>query len=167
MKKKCLFIGTRIEALRTVEKLINVKLIITNKNSYIDKNRKNKILVDKKNKNKIHTLIDNIDVDIVFSAGYPYILSKKIINNKKKIFLNSHPSYLPFYRGRKCIYEAYINREKFYGVTLHIMDEMVDTGKIIYQEKVKQENKKIEVIYNNIFTKLEPKVIKSGLKKIL
>ena len=108
-----------------------------------------------------------MDVDIVFSAGYPYILSKKIINNKKKIFLNSHPSYLPFYRGQKSILDAFNNGEKFYGVTLHFMKEIVDTGKIIHQEKIKLENKELKLIYNDIFSKLEPRIIKKGLLKIL
>ena len=167
MKKKCLFIGTRIEALRVVEKLMDVELIITSKNSFIDKKRKKKRIVNKVNKKKIHFLINNIDVDIVFSAGYPFILPREIINNKKKIFINSHPSYLPSYRGQKSILDAFNKGEKFYGVTLHFMKEIVDTGKIIHQEKIKLENKELKLIYNDIFSKLEPRIIKKGLLKIL
>ncbi len=47
------------------------------------------------------------------------------------------------------------------------MKEIVDTGKIIHQEKIKLENKELKLIYNDIFSKLEPRIIKKGLLKIL
>ena len=47
---------------------------------------------------------------------------------------NLHASLLPQYRGAAPINWAIINGEKFTGVTTFMIDEQIDTGKIIYQE---------------------------------
>lgn len=161
-----IFIGTRIEALQKVEELTNVIKIITTKGSFIEKNRKKVEFVEKKNKNFINSIILNSKAELIFSAGYPYILPKNILN-ANKIFINSHPSILPFYKGSKCIKRAFENKEKYYGCTLHHMSEEVDSGKIIYQKKVLLENYSLIEIYQYLFTKCEVEVIEKGLLKIL
>ncbi len=50
--------------------------------------------------------------------------------------INYHPSLLPKYRGGSAINWAVISGEKETGVTVHYIDEGVDTGDIILQEKV-------------------------------
>ncbi len=50
--------------------------------------------------------------------------------------INYHPSLLPKYRGGSAINWAIINGEKETGVTIHFIDDGVDTGPIILQEKV-------------------------------
>ena len=50
--------------------------------------------------------------------------------------INYHPSLLPRYRGGSAINWAVINGEQETGVTIHFIDEGVDTGPIILQEKV-------------------------------
>ena len=161
-----IFIGTRIEALQKVEELTNVIKIITTKGSFIEKNRKKVEFVDKKNKKCINSIIFNSKARLIFSAGYPYILPKNILS-ANKIFINSHPSILPFYKGRNCIQRAFENKEKYYGCTLHHMSEEVDSGKIIYQKKVLLENYSLIEIYQHLFTKCEVEVIEKGLLKIL
>lgn len=163
---KSLFIGTRIEALEKLEELTEVVNIITTKNSYIDNKRKSKIIVNNKNKDQINLLLIKSDAELILSSGYPFILPKKIISLKRKIFVNSHPSLLPNYKGRQCIKRAYENNETFYGCSLHYMEDEVDSGKIIYQEKVLLKNLSLEKIYQHIFSKCEVSVIEKGLKKI-
>ena len=163
---KSIFIGTRIEALEKLEELTNVIKIITVKDSFIDKKRTQKTIVNKDNKNDINSIILNSDAKLIFSSGYPYILSKDILL-ANKIFINSHPSYLPFYKGRKCIKRAYEKNEKFYGCTLHYMNEDVDNGEIIYQKKASLKNYSLDEIYQYLFSKCEVEVIEKGLKKIL
>ena len=164
---KSIFIGTRIEALEKLEELTEVLDIITIKDSYIDNKRKKKIIVNKHNKEEINSFLTNSSAKLIFSSGYPFILPKKLISIKKKIFINSHPSILPKYKGRKCIKRAYENNEDLYGCTLHYMSENVDSGKIISQQEVILKNYSLEKIYQYLFSICEVEVIEKGLKKIL
>ena len=73
--------------------------------------------------------------DIVVSYGYRHILSKDFINKSKAPVINLHISYLPWNRG------AHPNFWSFYectpcGVTIHLIDEGIDTGAIIYQKEI-------------------------------
>lgn len=68
--------------------------------------------------------------------------------------INYHPSLLPKYRGGAAINWAVISGEKETGVTIHYIDEGVDTGEIILQEKVKvDDNDSVGSVY---FKKLYP-----------
>jgi methionyl-tRNA formyltransferase len=76
-----------------------------------------------------------IGFDIVVSYGYRHILTGSIINNSKTPIVNLHISYLPWNRG------AHPNFWSFYestpcGVTIHLIDEGIDTGAIIYQKEI-------------------------------
>ncbi len=161
-----IFIGTRIEALQKVEELTSVIEIITVKDSFVHKARANSKLVNKDNKQDINKLIYNSKAELVISAGYPFILPSEVLKTNK-IFINSHPSILPFYKGRKCIKRAYENNESIYGCTLHHMNELVDSGKIIYQMKKSLKNYSLDKIYQYLFSKCEAHVIEKGLKMIL
>jgi methionyl-tRNA formyltransferase len=77
--------------------------------------------------------------DLVVSFGYRHILKKRVIDNLGCPIFNLHISYLPFNRG------AHPNFWSFYentpsGVTIHLIDEGVDTGPIVYQRYVNFEN---------------------------
>jgi len=80
--------------------------------------------------------------DLLISFGYKHILKKIDINKFNCPILNLHISYLPFNRG------AHPNFWSFYdntpsGVTIHLVDEGVDTGPIIFQRLIdfsKEEN---------------------------
>ncbi len=48
--------------------------------------------------------------------------------------INVHPSKLPYYRGRDCIRWAMMYGEREVGISIHMMDESLDTGEIILQE---------------------------------
>ena len=80
--------------------------------------------------------IDSIDgYDLVISFGYRHILSKEVIGSGNAPMVNLHSSYLPWNRG------AHPNFWSFYddtpsGVSIHLIDEGVDTGPILYQKYV-------------------------------
>ena len=166
IKVNSIFIGTRIEALQKFEELTSVIKIITVKDSYVHRERANSILVNKKNKEAINKKIYSSKAELVLSAGYPFILPANVLKTNK-IFLNSHPSFLPFYKGRKCIKRAYENNEHNYGCTLHYMSEIVDSGKIIYQMKKSLKNYSLDEIYQYLFSECEAQVIEKGLKMVL
>ncbi len=163
---KSIFIGTRIEALEKLENLTNVTNIITIKDSYVDRRKDKKIIVNKENIEKINLFLIDSKVDIIFSSGYPFILPKEVINSDK-LFINSHPSFLPSYKGKKCIKRAFDENEEFFGCTLHFMNENVDSGEIIYQKKISLKNLPLNEIYQMIFSKLEVEVIEYGLNKLI
>ena len=48
--------------------------------------------------------------------------------------INCHAGKLPDYRGRNILNWALINDEKEFGITVHFIDEGIDTGDIILQE---------------------------------
>tara|TARA_Y100000022_G_scaffold184442_1_gene179477 strand:+ start:987 stop:1898 length:912 start_codon:yes stop_codon:yes gene_type:complete len=81
------------------------------------------------------------DADLFVSMSFDQILKKDIIYLPKMGFLNCHAGALPFYRGRNILNWALINDEKEFGVTVHFIDEGIDTGDIILQKKRAISNK--------------------------
>lgn len=73
--------------------------------------------------------------DLGLSVWNKYILKRETLNATTHGWVNTHPSLLPHGRGSDPYYWAIAHNEPF-GVTLHWMDEGVDTGPIIVQEIV-------------------------------
>lgn len=167
-KPSAIFLGTRLEALHVIKSNFDVKKIITTNNSHIHNRKfKNTILVNKKNKNKIFDLLKNSDVKLIFSAGFPFIIPKNILSIcTDKIFLNSHPSFLPLFKGRKSITKAFEKGAKEYGSTVHFMNHKVDSGKILTQKKIIIKENNLKKVQKKIFSFLEPKVIKESMVKL-
>lgn len=76
------------------------------------------------------------DVDLVVLAGYMAILSPDFINAFEGFIVNVHPSLLPAYPGLRAIERAHEAGDPQTGVTVHLVDEGVDTGPVIAQEAV-------------------------------
>jgi len=74
--------------------------------------------------------------DMVVLAAFGQILPKEIIELPRFGCLNVHPSLLPRYRGAAPINWALINGDRETGVTIMLMDEGVDSGDILLQEKI-------------------------------
>lgn len=78
-----------------------------------------------------------LDISKIISLQYKNIISHKIIDLYKNKIFNIHFSYLPINRGCYPIAWSILNNDEFSGVTLHRVDEGIDTGNIILQEKIK------------------------------
>jgi methionyl-tRNA formyltransferase len=65
-----------------------------------------------------------------------YILKKNLINKAKNAAINFHPG-TPKYRGIGCINYALYEDTKFYGSTCHLINETIDSGKILSLKKFK------------------------------
>jgi len=72
--------------------------------------------------------------DLLVLAGYMKILDKQVIGRFRTI--NTHPSLLPAFPGAHAIRDALAHGVKVSGVTVHWVDEGVDTGPIIAQAAV-------------------------------
>lgn len=75
-------------------------------------------------------------VDLIAVAAFSRILKKVIIAAPPLGCLNVHPSLLPKYRGPNPMYWVLANRESVTGVTIHYIDEGVDTGPILLQREL-------------------------------
>lgn len=72
--------------------------------------------------------------DIFVSMSFNQIFKINTINFPPLKTINCHAGKLPFYRGRNILNWALINDEKEFGITVHYMDEGIDTGDIILQK---------------------------------
>ena len=66
--------------------------------------------------------------------SFNQIFRKDIINLTPIGIINCHAGKLPFYRGRNILNWVLINDEKEFGITVHFVDEGIDTGDIILQK---------------------------------
>ena len=75
-------------------------------------------------------------VEIVCLAGYMRFLSAAFIDAYRGRILNVHPSLLPAFPGLGAVGQALAYGAKVTGVTVHFVDEGVDTGPIIFQRAI-------------------------------
>lgn len=146
LKTKVLFLGYNSSETKIINHLIS-----------------NNCIVDHDNE-KLNNF--NINYDIVICFGYRHILKKEFINKCDCPIINLHISYLPYNRG------AHPNFWSFYdnticGVTIHLLDEGIDTGPILFQKKVIFKNEvTFYETYKRLFNEIENLFI-LNIKKIL
>jgi len=78
-------------------------------------------------------IIKQYNCDLFVSMSFNQIFRTEIINLPKYKTINCHAGKLPFYRGRNILNWALINDDKDFGITVHYVDEGIDTGDIILQ----------------------------------
>ena len=78
--------------------------------------------------------LESHGVELVVSAGFMELLSPGFIARFPQRIVNVHPALLPAFPGLRPIEEALEHGVKVMGVTVHFMDEGVDSGPIILQE---------------------------------
>jgi phosphoribosylglycinamide formyltransferase-1 len=76
------------------------------------------------------------DVDVLVSAGYMRLLGKRVLGAFEGRWLNVHPALLPSFPGMHGVRDALAHGVKVTGVTVHLVDEGVDTGPIVLQEAI-------------------------------
>lgn len=80
--------------------------------------------------------LDAAEVRLVVLTGYMRILSPSFVEHYRNRILNIHPALLPSFRGMDAFQQALDYGVKWTGTTVHIVDEDVDHGPIIYQMPV-------------------------------
>ncbi len=129
--------GLGLDTLIKMKPRFKIGFVLTdsNSNEIIDFCNENEIPVYKGNprNGKAYDFIKNIEVDIIASINYLFLIKKDIIQHSKKLTFNIHGSLLPKYRGRTPHVWAIINNEKEAGITAHKIDEGCDTGDILSQ----------------------------------
>ena len=155
---------------QTLQKLTpnySIKFILTDKHSTdiiaLAKEEQIPFYAGNPRNGKGFEIIKNIEVDVIASINYLFLIEQDIISHPKKLIFNIHGSLLPKYRGRTPHVWAIINGEKIAGITAHVVDEGCDTGKIIHQIEVPIEEEdtgaKMLEKYQTLYVPLVQKVL--------
>jgi len=80
-------------------------------------------------------LVDH-DVDLVVLAGYMHLLTPPFLDRFPEAIVNVHPSLLPDFPGAHAVEEQLAAGVTESGATVHLVDEGVDSGAILAQERV-------------------------------
>ena len=75
-------------------------------------------------------------VELVVLAGYMRILPPEVLDQYPDRVVNVHPSLLPAFPGATAVADALAYGVRVTGVTVHLVDEGVDTGPVLLQEAV-------------------------------
>ncbi len=71
--------------------------------------------------------------DLVACAGFMRLLTPLFLDAFKERVINIHPALLPKYPGRHGIQDSYASKDRELGITIHRVNEGMDTGPIIKQ----------------------------------
>lgn len=114
-------------------------------------------------------ILNEKEVDLIVLAGYMRLIGNVLLDKFKGRIINIHPSLLPAFPGLNAIEQAYRAGEKVFGITIHYVDEGVDTGEIIAQECFKIEGdenlEEIEERVHELEHRLYPVVIENVLNE--
>jgi len=109
---------------------------------------------------KIIKLLEEEKIDLIVLAGYMFLVSPIFVRKFKNRILNIHPALLPSFKGTHGIKDAYEYGVKVTGVTVHFVDEGLDSGPIIIQraveidqdESMEELEEKIHRVEHEIYT---------------
>ena len=90
-------------------------------------------------------------VDLIVLAGYMELLSGEFVGRFRNRIVNVHPALLPSFPGLDAISQALAHGVRVTGVTVHLVDEGVDSGPIVLQQA-------IEVPYTRDRAQLEEEI---------
>jgi len=89
--------------------------------------------------------------DYVISLYARRIVPNKVIRSARRGTFNLHPSLLPDYKGCFSAPWVIINRESETGITIHELSNKIDSGKILFQKRIKvSDNETGFSLYNKL-----------------
>lgn len=106
-----------------------------------------------------------LEVDLVVLAGYMQLLSASFVRRFAGRIINVHPALLPAFPGLDAIGQALAHGVKVAGVTIHFVDEGVDSGPIIAQRAVEvpadRDRAKLEQAIHAVEHELLPEAVRA------
>lgn len=157
--KSVIFFGTPFFAREILDHLLNsqipISLVVTqpSKPSGRKKEKKDSEVKEFALKNKLEILecdkigSQQIEIfkrkspDFLITAAFGSLLPKELLELPKYGSLNVHPSLLPKYRGPSPIQYALLNGDKNTGTTIMLMNEKMDAGEVLSQQKLSVNDK--------------------------
>ena len=161
---------------KTKKSLIRIVLVVSDNSKakglgYANKSRINNIIIKSSNRknfeDRLLKLLKRNNVDLICLAGFMKILSGSFIKKFYKPILNIHPSLLPKYKGLNTLNRAIQNKDRYSGATVHIVNEKLDSGKIILQKKIKILKSDSEKSLEKKILKIEHKIYPRAIIKLL
>jgi len=120
---------------------------------------------------KIVKQLQALNVSWIFLAGYMRIVGKTILNIFEGQIVNIHPSLLPEFPGKDAIGQAFEAGVTKTGVTIHYIDEGIDTGPIIAQQELKilpeDTRETLQTRIQKIEHEIYPKIIQQLMNQTL
>jgi phosphoribosylglycinamide formyltransferase-1 len=107
------------------------------------------------------TWLEEHGVELVVLAGYMHLLTEPFLRRFPGRIVNVHPSLLPAFPGAHALADALAAGVETTGVTVHYVDEGLDTGEVIVQEEVPIEPRAtLEERVHAVEHRLLPEVVK-------
>ena len=104
------------------------------------------------------------EVDLIVLAGYMELLSPEFVRRFPNRIVNVHPALLPSFPGLDAIGQALEHGVRVTGVTVHFVDEGVDSGPIILQRAVEvpytRDRSQLEAAIHEVEHQLLPKAVR-------
>ena len=130
--------------------------------SYYKRNRE-------EDEKEIMTVLEKEKVDLVSLAGFMRLLTPVLLEAYRSRIINIHPALLPKYPGTHGIEESYNSGDRELGVTIHYVDEGMDTGPVILQksftrrgeETIEEIGKKIHKIEHTYYPEVIERLLDS------
>ncbi len=115
------------------------------------------------------TLLANVQhhqPDLVVLAGFMKVLPANFVSALKGKLINIHPSLLPEFKGAHAVRDALAAGATKTGVTIHYVDEGVDTGEIIIQSEVLIQPNDNEAIIHERIKLVEHELLASTIEQL-
>ena len=107
------------------------------------------------------TWLEEHGVELVVLAGYMHLLTEPFLRRFPERIVNVHPSLLPAFPGAHAIRDALAAGVETTGVTVHVVDEGLDTGPAIAQEEVPVEPREpLEARIHDVEHRLLPQEVR-------
>lgn len=95
--------------------------------------------------------VGELEPDLFLTVGYALILKAAALRIPRLLAANFHASLLPDYRGKHPVFWALRAGERWAGLTVHALDDGIDTGDILYQVKVRTRRcDRVSTLYDRI-----------------
>jgi phosphoribosylglycinamide formyltransferase-1 len=110
------------------------------------------------------TWLEEHGVELVVLAGYMHLLTAPFLQRFPERIVNVHPSLLPAFPGAHAVADALAAGVETTGVTVHLVDEGLDTGPVLVQEAVPVEPRDtLEERIHAVEHRLLPQVVEERL----
>ncbi len=104
------------------------------------------------------------EVELVVLAGYMALLDDAFIARFRDRIVNVHPSLLPAFPGTRAVEQAVAYGVKVFGVTVHLVDEGIDSGPILLQRSVELPGYSDPTEVHQILQKIEHELLPEGVR---
>jgi phosphoribosylglycinamide formyltransferase-1 len=104
-------------------------------------------------------------VGLVVLAGYMAILTPVFVDAFRDRIVNVHPSLLPAFPGIRAIEQAIDHGVEVFGVTVHLVDDGVDTGAILLQDAIRLPGPQTPASVHDALRPLEHRLLPEAVRR--